>query len=157
MKFMLLCIIVGVLFYASGNEINEALADTSIKDPTYQEMVQFVGSDLTDRNQYDFDNYVCHDFTNDVLDNAYKQKIRAGYVYIKSSLGHAIVCFETTDKGLYFLEPQLDIIFDEAEMNTMVKNGWYSISDTSYYFSNSIYGYEIESWNNYRFKWKEEK
>ena len=146
MKAMLIIAVVGFLLYVAHD--SEVFIDESIEDPTYFEMLNFVRADQTDKNIYDYDNYVCHDFTNDVLENAKEQKIRAGYVYLNCYMGHAIVCFETMDRGLYFLEPQLDIVFNEMEMNRMIENKWYNVGNGFYQYDNSFTKYEIESWNN---------
>ena len=60
------------------------------------------------RRQYKEGQYICSDFTREVLDTATERGIRCGYVVIsfrKSNVSHAIVAFET-DYGLKFFEPQ---------------------------------------------------
>ena len=146
MKFMIIIFVVAfaITYVVSSTDL---INDNSIKNPTYEEMVQFIGCDQTDKNIYIPGNYVCHDFTEDVLENAKELKIRAGYVYINCDYdGHAIVCFETEDRGLYFLEPQYDILFSEKEMNKMKETGQYDIPNSlfTYTFTN----YNIRYWNN---------
>ena len=83
-------------------------------DPTYDEAVAFIDSDETDENQYTPD-YVCYDFTADLVDNAAQLGYRCGFVYIEfSNSAHAIACFNTTDMGLIYVEPQNDAIVDVA-------------------------------------------
>jgi hypothetical protein len=80
----------------------------NIRDPTYSEMQSFITTDKTDENTYNV-TYECHEFTRDVLKNAFNQGLKAGYVYIEFAEGaHALVCFDTVDKGLIFVEPQTD-------------------------------------------------
>jgi hypothetical protein len=82
----------------------------NITDPTYQEMLNFIASDETNENQYS-ENYTCLHFTADVKNNAFNAGIRSGFVYIEfPDTAHAIVCFNTTDHGLIFIEPQFDDI-----------------------------------------------
>ena len=82
----------------------------SIRDPSYQEMMEFITLDNTDQNTYST-NYVCYDFASDVSSNASLEGYRCGFVYIEfSDSGHAIVCFDTVDQGLIFIEPQDDNI-----------------------------------------------
>jgi hypothetical protein len=82
----------------------------NIRDPTYQEMLDFIALDKTDENEYS-ENYTCFHFTADVKSNAFKEGYRCGFVYILfSDSAHAIVCFNTTDHGLIFIEPQSDEI-----------------------------------------------
>jgi hypothetical protein len=83
-------------------------------DPTYDEMIFFIESDHTDQNDYTPD-YVCYDFTADLISNAAQFGYRCGFVYIEFSISaHAIACFNTTDAGLIFIEPQNDEIVDIA-------------------------------------------
>lgn len=82
----------------------------NIRDPTYQEMVNFVEADQTDKNNYT-SNYTCTNFASDFINHAFKIGIECGYVEINfPTSGHSIVCFNTTDHGLVFIEPQHDKI-----------------------------------------------
>lgn len=81
-----------------------------IRDPTYSEVIAFVNSDTTDENEYTED-YICFDFTSDFKSNAFQTGYRCGFVYIElNESAHAIVCFNTTDNGLIYIEPQTDEI-----------------------------------------------
>jgi chaperonin cofactor prefoldin len=83
-------------------------------DPTYDEAVAFINSDKTNENDWGPD-YVCYDFTADFNGNAAQAGYRCGFVYIKfSDSAHAIACFNTTDSGLIYIEPQNDEIVDVA-------------------------------------------
>jgi hypothetical protein len=80
----------------------------NVRDPTYQEALQFIGSDQTDKNQYN-QSYTCINFANDLVNNALNQGYRCGFVIIDFPEScHAIVCFNTSDRGLIFVEPQTD-------------------------------------------------
>jgi peptidoglycan hydrolase CwlO-like protein len=81
-----------------------------IRDPTYDEAIDFINSDETDENEYTTD-YVCYDFTADFNSNAFQTGYRCGFVYIEfTDSAHAIACFNTTDRGIIYLEPQNDEI-----------------------------------------------
>jgi hypothetical protein len=85
----------------------------SIIDPNYNQVISFVDSDKTDQNEYSFPDYVCYDFTADLSNNAFESGYRCGFVYIEFHDGaHAIVCFNTTDQGLVYVEPQTDEIVE---------------------------------------------
>jgi hypothetical protein len=91
-----------------------------LKDPTYQQMKAFLAADRTDANDYVEHNYVCEDFSVDVKAHAIQQKYRCAYVSIRfvgDNSAHAIVAFNTTDRGLIFIEPQSD-----EEVNLQI--GW---------------------------------
>jgi predicted nuclease with TOPRIM domain len=99
--------------YAQGTE---DLIETGYysMDPTYNETIAFIESDDTDQNDYTSD-YVCYDFTADLISNAAQLGYRCGFVYIEfSTSAHAIACFDTIDAGLIFIEPQNDEIVDIA-------------------------------------------
>ena len=82
-----------------------------IRDPTYAEAMAFVDSDQTDKNDYQPFSYVCYDFSADFNNNALNAGFRVGFVYIEfPESAHAIVCFDTLDSGLIFIEPQSDDI-----------------------------------------------
>ena len=81
-----------------------------LRDPTYDKVIAFVNLDTTDENDYNPD-YVCYDFTADFNENATQSGYRCGFVYIEFvNSAHAIACFNTTDQGLIYVEPQNDEI-----------------------------------------------
>ena len=82
----------------------------TIKDPTYKEMMSFISDDDTDKAEYIVDEYECTDFATRLCNNAEEKGIRCAYVSIKfpGGKGHAIVAFNTIDKGLVYIETQYD-------------------------------------------------
>lgn len=97
--------------YAQGGE-DWAQSGWYFTDPTYDEAIAFIDSDETDKNEYTED-YVCYDFTADFNDNAAEAGYRCGFVYIEFfDSAHSIACFNTTDSGLIYIEPQTDEIVD---------------------------------------------
>jgi hypothetical protein len=85
----------------------------NLHDPTYTEVINFLARDSTDSNTYSLSSYTCAYFSKDVNNNAEKQGIRCAYVVLNfPSLGHAIVAFNTTDRGLVYFEPQYDVRAD---------------------------------------------
>jgi len=81
---------------------------TELRDPTYQEALQFIESDQTDKNPYK-EEYICSNFATDFKNNALKAGYRCGYVLVFGpDWNHALNCFNTTDHGLIFVEPQED-------------------------------------------------
>ena len=52
---------------------------------------------------------MCHDFSAAVKTNAFRKGYTCLYVYIELREGaHSIVAFNTTDRGIVFVEPQND-------------------------------------------------
>jgi hypothetical protein len=99
--------------YATGydNGFNIGSHGYNIWDPTYENMIDFITQDKTNENIYnENENYTCYNFTADVIRNAEAENIRCAFVYLKFSGGsaHAIVAFDTIDRGRIFIEPQSD-------------------------------------------------
>jgi hypothetical protein len=111
----------------------------NLRDPTYREALQFIGSDETDRNQYN-QSYRCTNFADDFMNNAFRAGYRCGYVTIEFlDINHAIVCFNTSDNGLIFIEPQSDEIValatEKPYLGRMVLQfsvTWIAVSESRY-------------------------
>jgi hypothetical protein len=82
----------------------------TIKDPSYSDMLRFLEDDDTDKAEYIEDKYECIEFTTDLCNRAEEKGIRCAYVSVRfpDGRGHAIVAFNTIDKGLIYIEPQYD-------------------------------------------------
>ena len=94
--------------YESG--LTEVDSGYDLRNPTYREMEEFLAQDTTDARTYVKDEYACSDFSADVNNNAESQGIRCAIVnvFYPQGYGHTIIAFETTDRGLIFIEPQFD-------------------------------------------------
>jgi len=98
----------------SNLQVNYARLTTGygyvLRDPSYQKMRDFLKQDETSEQEYLASEYICVDFAVDVKANAAKEEIRCAYVVIEyyEGSGHAIVAFDTTDRGLVYIEPQFD-------------------------------------------------
>jgi len=81
----------------------------TIRDPTFNEAINFMNIDKTDELEYT-DTFLCRHFAATFKKNAFEAGYRCFYVSIDYSgnTGHAIVSFDTTDRGLIFIEPQGD-------------------------------------------------
>ncbi len=81
-----------------------------LRDPSYEEMKDFLARDRTSEREYQEGVYVCVDFAQDVKANAARERLRCAYVVIeyRGGTGHSIIAFDTTDRGLVFIEPQFD-------------------------------------------------
>ena len=79
---------------------------------SWAELKSFLLSDDTDRLTYDFATFVCADFAERVHNNAEEAGIKAALVTIRLGScsyypmggGHALNAFETTDRGLVFID-----------------------------------------------------
>lgn len=100
--------------YISGVYITN---NPDAKNPLWAQLVTFLQNDPTDKQKYDYGSFVCADFAEMLHNNAEKAGIRAAYVTVKlsgyrdfanlgipSNTGHALNAFETTDRGLVFID-----------------------------------------------------
>lgn len=97
--------------FSTGYErgINDlAKSGFTTRNPTYTEAMAFVQNNQVDKHEYT-DSYTCIDFTVDFEADALRLGYRVGFVYIEfQESAHAIACFNTTDRGIIFIEPQTD-------------------------------------------------
>ena len=106
-------------------------------DPSYIQMMRFLNDDQTDKRTYDENYYNCYNFATDTANNAKKQNIRCGVVYIIYRSGaHAIIAFDTLDKGLLFYEPQSD-----EEVKLSIGEHYYQsiVPDPDHYYDPPAY------------------
>ncbi len=88
-----------------------------LRNPSLEELKGFLWNDQTDKLSYVFPTFVCHDFALTLQDNAKKEGWRCAllsvqlsgypdfYNYgIPSNTGHALNAFETTDRGLVYID-----------------------------------------------------
>ena len=81
----------------------------TLRDPTYNEVVTFLRKDKTDENKYVDPTYVCSHFARDVNNNAEASGFRCAFIEIRyKEGGHALIAFNTIDKGLVYFESQTD-------------------------------------------------
>jgi hypothetical protein len=89
----------------------ELIDNPNATDPTYAALLAFLEADQTDKFIYIIgppkNAYVCADFARDVHNNAESAGIRAAWVGLElegTTEGHALNAFETTDRGLVFMD-----------------------------------------------------
>ena len=84
----------------------------TLKDPTYEAVITFLGQDKTVENRYidgTYGVYVCSHFAKDVGNNAEEAGLRSAFVELRySDGGHAIIAFDTIDEGLAYFDAQTD-------------------------------------------------
>jgi hypothetical protein len=106
--------------YRQGYEIvqsidaeNKVAKLVKMHNPTFAELQAFLAEDKTDELPFVSGEYVCFDYTADLNNAADAAGIRSAYVRLRSKeWGHAVAAFETTDRGLVFIEPQSDTPVD---------------------------------------------
>ena len=94
---------------STSENVSSANQTIMLKNPTFQEMKDFILNDPTSRNMFVLNKYECRHFATNVINNAISQRIMCGFVLLCFDQGqHAVVAFNTTDRGLVFIEPQTD-------------------------------------------------
>lgn len=94
---------------------------------TWVELADFIARDHTNWNQYDSNNYVCLDYAIDLVENAKKENIKAwivGVDFTNGEPGHAFVAFETSDKGIRYVEPQRDYTYSNLTVGNPLCDDW---------------------------------
>ena len=81
----------------------ELYENPNAKNPTWEQLSSFLSKDNTDKMTYVTGSFVCVDFAETLHNNAESAGIRCGLVVLYPML-HACNAFETTDRGLVFID-----------------------------------------------------
>jgi len=93
----------------SAEDVSSTSQAIILKNPTFQELRDFILSDPTSRNEFILNQYECRHFATEVDNNAEAAGLRCAFVLLCFERGqHAVVAFDTTDRGLVYIEPQTD-------------------------------------------------
>jgi hypothetical protein len=85
----------------------------TLRNPTFAEMRNFILKDPTNHNQFILNKYECRHFATAVDNDAKAAGWECGFALLCYDQGqHAVVAFNTTDRGLVFIEPQTDAAID---------------------------------------------
>ena len=106
--------------------ITRSVANT-YRPVTWMELVKFIEDDHTNWNDYDINNYVCLDFAIDLVENAEKNNIKAWIVLVdfnNQESGHAFAAFETTDRGIVYIERQGDNTYIDITVGAPLCDAW---------------------------------
>jgi len=84
-------------------------------NPTWQELMAFLVMDTTDQKPYAADSYSCVAFAEELHNNAEAAGIKAAFVGVQfedREVGHALNAFQTTDRGLVFIDCTSPVMSD---------------------------------------------
>ncbi|MBU2009400.1 MAG: hypothetical protein KJ624_06165 [Chloroflexi bacterium] len=78
----------------------------SLRNPTWGEVKYFLEQDDTNTKVYNDDQFDCSGFAITLRDRAWRYGFRSAYVEISfgETTGHALTAFQTTDKGLVYID-----------------------------------------------------
>ena len=88
---------------------------TFVRNPTHDEVLEFIEEDETDDMEYVVGEFECLDFCMMFRNNAFKKGYISYTVWIDwegQTSGHSIIGFNTTDRGMVYLDPMLDYFVD---------------------------------------------
>jgi len=89
--------------------VSSAGSGVTLKNPTFHELRDFILTDPTSRNKFVLNQYECRHFATDVNNNADAEGLRCAFILLCYDRGqHAVVAFDTTDRGMVYIEPQTD-------------------------------------------------
>ena len=96
-------------YYFVGEDGHRIMLHNNINatDPTYSELISFLAADCTDEHKYIIGSYTCGDYAEDIHNNAEAAGIKSAWVeldFTDGGYGHALNAFNTTDKGLVFID-----------------------------------------------------
>ncbi|MDP8202272.1 MAG: hypothetical protein P9M11_09085 [Candidatus Tenebribacter burtonii] len=119
-----------------------------LHNPSYSEAMTFVSKDKTDRKKYNEETFNCAHYTLEVNNNSEIEEMRCAIVFVDLSggEGHALIAFNTTDKGILYIEPQSD-----QKVNLKVGDDYWAdcvvVRSSRYYYKrdpdNIVEDYEI--------------
>jgi len=94
---------------------------------TWDGLVQFLIDDHTNWREYNLETYNCMDYAIDLVNNARQQGLKTwmvGVYFYDQETGHAFVAFETSDRGVVYVEPQGDNTYSNVEIGNVLCDDW---------------------------------
>jgi hypothetical protein len=90
-----------------SGESAQLINNSEASPPTWQELMAFLEADTTDQKLYNVDSFACVAFAEELHNNAEAAGIEAAFVGVQfegREVGHALNAFNTTDRGLVFID-----------------------------------------------------
>jgi hypothetical protein len=91
---------------SDGSVVKITNYDNAI-NPSYGQLLTFLEADKTEEHPYIDGQYICVDFAKTLHDNAERSGIKAAFIgcdFSDKSIGHAFNMFNTTDKGIVYID-----------------------------------------------------
>ncbi len=124
----------GALLVDGNNQPIELINNPDAVNVNYAALLEFIQEDSTDQYEYIARGtisrgipFVCSDFAETVHNNAESAGIRAGYVSVEfedGGLGHAINAFETTDRGLVYIDCTGKSVYSQLDGEGISTSSW---------------------------------
>ena len=90
----------------SYESLRDSLRESTLRDPTWSELKQFIEQDDTDTLAYTEGSFDCEGFAITLRDRAWRYGFRCAFVALNfaGTRGHALNAFETTDRGTVYVD-----------------------------------------------------
>lgn len=105
----------------------EPTAVPEYRNLSWSQLVKFLADDHTNWHEYDLETYNCVDYAIDLAENAKNENIKVrlvGVDFVGQPTGHAFVEFETSDRGVIFVEPQGDNTYSNVKIGNQLCDDW---------------------------------
>ncbi len=93
---------------ARYKNLAQGIKQSTLRDPTWEELRQFLQADDTEALKYIPNKFDCTGFALALRDRAWRRGFRSAFVEVGfvagESAGHALTAFETLDKGLVYVD-----------------------------------------------------
>lgn len=107
--------------------VTAAEAKTEYNRITWKALADFLVRDHTNWNPYDAEDYNCMDYAIELVNNARAENIKSwlvGVDFTTGETGHAFVAFDTSDRGVIFVEPQADYTYSNLKVGLDLCDDW---------------------------------
>ena len=90
----------------SHQKLRDRLQESTLRDPTWLELKEFIENDNTDTLLYMEGSFDCEGFAITLRDRAWRYGFRCAFVALNfaGTRGHALNAFQTTDKGIVYVD-----------------------------------------------------
>jgi hypothetical protein len=140
---------------ANGAPVNMANSKEAI-NPTWEQLVYFLKCDDTDKQQYIDDKFNCVDYAEMLQNDATKAGWKAAIVgihlyddFTDNVTGHAINAFQTTDRGLVYIDSTRSKNETARDVEKLVKVEVGKQYKATYVFPSRIWPLFLDRPNNY--------
>lgn len=120
---------------ANGHQLH-IINNPNAKEVTYAEVKAFIILDKTDEFIYDYNSFICTDYSEMVHNNAEQHEIKSGMIIVDftNGIGHIFNVFNTTDKGLIYVDcTEYDTYIDSFEIGSTI-----NYCNNEYYMNGTI-------------------
>jgi hypothetical protein len=104
----------------------DAFKQEDVLKPSYEEFSNWLDEDDTDKQRYKLHIFDCDDYTAMLIERGEMNGWNLAWVYFwdEEKSAHVLCAIELKDRGLVWIEPQKDLIFDPKKIGENYLPGW---------------------------------